>query len=721
MSKSTLSQHEGILSGIELLSEDDQNNIQQKVKVAFHRLLEHVNSTDCIQKLLDRDIIIECIKFAFKDEFDSTSIDEVLKPSIHFGNFQEFLRINTLSYTGRNDWVRSLKNRVEHAFANDLSDESFNSKQFTYIVFTHLILLCLVTQYIAQIFFDEGIPLPPEASFDEKIEKLTYGFLGLVKCEKILTFLNNQFSQICSFGETQNIVNAFVSIIEDRDNYLFLLAEVYGTPGTVLLENFFGIDLELPSFLLIVERNEAATLALDVLKTKTLQVRNQFSNTQEVSKTCEMIKKGKEKIRLDEISKQLNQNDEDATVLLYQIDSNSILHCCLLNGDVKLFTFSQAEKKALISRMQMLLKPCGIQLPRSVSFFSHIKEDIDTSNSTSKLELSHKRYPAKMTNKSKTQSPLQIATSNLKNLNAKWAAKSLYTILLKPLKDFLKGKKLIIIPDQHLFCLPFSSLLDENDNSLSINFRIQIVPTLHYLLSSLANTVDPESIGPAMFVGNPTLDYISGDGKPLMPPLPHATEEAMQLAALFNVSPIIEDEAKKSRICMNLEQVSIFHVASHAEPTFGWIYLAPDFDFPLSNVVKTQAYVLQEVDLRNLDLTNIRLVFLSCCNTGRGEVTSDGIFGIARAFLSTGARSVIITLWSVDDLITREFTHTFYTFLCEENSVCESLQLTMINFQSSDNQNHKMLKHWAPFQVLGEDIRFTKKELDKIRQLGTSL
>ena len=43
MSKSTLSQHDRVLSGIELLSEDDQNNIQQKVKVAFPRLLEHVN------------------------------------------------------------------------------------------------------------------------------------------------------------------------------------------------------------------------------------------------------------------------------------------------------------------------------------------------------------------------------------------------------------------------------------------------------------------------------------------------------------------------------------------------------------------------------------------------------------------------------------------------------------------------------------------------------
>ena len=431
------------------------------------------------------------------------------------------------------------------------------------------------------------------------------------------------------------------------------------------------------------------------MKTKTLQGRSHFPNTQEVSKTWEMIKEGKEKIRLDEISKQLNQNDEIATVLVYQIDSNGILRCCLSNGDVKLFTFPQADKKALISQMQILLKPCDIRLPRSVSFFNHVKEDMNTSNNTSKLELSHKRYPAdKMTNKSKTRSPLQIATSKLKNLNAKWAAKSLYNILLKPLKDFLKGEKLIIIPDQHLFCLPFSSLVDENDNSLSMNFRIQIVPTLHYLLSSLANTVDSESIGPAMFVGNPNLDYISRDGKPLMPPLPHATKEAMQLASLFNVNPIIENEARKSKVYKNLEQVSIFHVASHAEPTFGWIYLVPDFNF-------AHAYVLHECDFQSLDLRKVWLVFLSCCNTGRGEVTSDGIFGIARAFLFAGARSVIITLWPIDDDITLEFTHIFYTYLCQEKSVCESLQLTMKHFQTSENQYYRMCRSWGPISGFG--------------------
>ena len=124
--------------------------------------------------------------------------------------------------------------------------------------------------------------------------------------------------------------------------------------------------------------------------------------------------------------------------------------------------------------------------------------------------------------------------------------------------------------------------------------------------------------------------------------------------------------------------------------------------------------MLQEVDFQILDLRKVWLVFLTCCNTGRGEVTSDRIFGIARAFLSAGARSIIITLWPVDNDITLEFEHLFYTFLCQEKSVCESLQSTMRHFQTSENQYYKMYRSWTPFQVLGEDVKFTNKELDKI-------
>ena len=60
-----------------------------------------------------------------------------------------------------------------------------------------------------------------------------------------------------------------------------------------------------------------------------------------------------------------------------------------------------------------------------------------------------------------------------------------------------------------------------------------------------------------------------------------------------------------------------------------------------------------------------KLVVLSCCHSGRGTVTAEGVVGIARAFLGAGARSVLVSLWAIDDKATMEFMIRFY-----ENQSC---------------------------------------------------
>jgi CHAT domain-containing protein len=360
----------------------------------------------------------------------------------------------------------------------------------------------------------------------------------------------------------------------------------------------------------------------------------------------------------------------------------------------------------------MLLKPCNVRVPRSFCFFTGVNEETNPLTDTRACPQVTDRKPFINTNTHIHQIPLQKATSKLKKLNAICASKNLFRLLLQPVEHLFKGTKLIIVPDQSLFCLPFSSLLDENGNSLSMNYSVQIVPAVHYLLSSFTRNRDSDTIGQALFIGNPKLDFISS--------LPYATMEVERLAALFSTTPIIHEDATKEMVFSKLDdEVSIFHVASHGDPTFGWIYFAPDYDLVEPDHPKERAaYMLQEFDLAFSHL-NIRLVFLSCCCTGRGLIYKNGVFGIAREFLNSGARSVIVTLWPIDDLTTLEFTHKFYTFLCEEKSVCESLRLTMIHFQNHDNPDFRSYRSWAPFHVLGEDIKFTKEEMEKIRELST--
>ena len=56
---------------------------------------------------------------------------------------------------------------------------------------------------------------------------------------------------------------------------------------------------------------------------------------------------------------------------------------------------------------------------------------------------------------------------------------------------------------------------------------------------------------------------------------------------------------------------------------------------------------------------------LSCCHRGQGEVKSEGIVGIARAFLCAGARSVLVSLLAIDNEATFMFRKSFYQYLAD--------------------------------------------------------
>jgi CHAT domain-containing protein len=109
------------------------------------------------------------------------------------------------------------------------------------------------------------------------------------------------------------------------------------------------------------------------------------------------------------------------------------------------------------------------------------------------------------------------------------------------------------------------------------------------------------------------------------------------------------------------------------------------------------------------------LVVLCCCHTGQGEITSEGVIGITRAFLAAGARCVLATLWPISDYATKEFMEKFYGELCQETPVCEALRRTMNFFQTHEKEGYRSSWIWAPFTVYGEDVKFGKDEIEKIR------
>ena len=86
---------------------------------------------------------------------------------------------------------------------------------------------------------------------------------------------------------------------------------------------------------------------------------------------------------------------------------------------------------------------------------------------------------------------------------------------------------------------------------------------------------------------------------------------------------------------------------------------------------------------------------------------------MARAFLFAGARSVLSTLWAIDDQATMMFMKSIYQQLASGESASGALQRAMKCLRNS--QDYSAPKYWAPFVLMGDDIKIEleKKSLSK--------
>ena len=278
--------------------------------------------------------------------------------------------------------------------------------------------------------------------------------------------------------------------------------------------------------------------------------------------------------------------------------------------------------------------------------------------------------------------------------------RTLYDVIIGPIADVIDGDELIIVPEGPLCLAFYGAFMDSNQKYLVESYKIRILPSLNSWRLIANCPEDYHCKTGALLVGDPCLEKIPKKGRRRLQQLPCAREEVKIIATMLGTAPLIGEEATKDEVLKRLSEVALIHIAAHGRMETGDILLAPN---PTgSPKPKEKDYILTMADVLQAKL-RARLVVLSCCHSARGEIKAEGVVGIARAFLGAGARSVLVSLWALEDEATLEFMKSFYPYLREGQSASEALNRTMNFMRESDKFNK--IKQWAPFVLIGDDVK----------------
>lgn len=109
--------------------------------------------------------------------------------------------------------------------------------------------------------------------------------------------------------------------------------------------------------------------------------------------------------------------------------------------------------------------------------------------------------------------------------------------------------------------------------------------------------------------------------------------------------------------------------------------------------------ILSANDIARLDLSNTDMVVLSACQTGQGKATSEGLYGLQRAFKKARVGTIVMSLWNVSDKTTSEFMTTFYERLADKNNGWNKRK-AFEEAKEIIRKKHPDPFHWAAFVML---------------------
>ena len=276
------------------------------------------------------------------------------------------------------------------------------------------------------------------------------------------------------------------------------------------------------------------------------------------------------------------------------------------------------------------------------------------------------------------------------------------------------GAELVIVPHGVLGLVPFALLpVGAAGEPLGLRNALRYVPSLASL-RAVGEGGGVEMTGPArrqtwrgaLVVGNPApMPEVVGDNgmRGRLQALPGAEQEADSVALLLGAKALVEEAATETAVRARLPGAPIVHLATHGLAYGSEARVRETYVALAADGVNDGFLTLGELmDDPALGL-RAELVVLSACQTGLGDLKeAEGTVGLQRGLLARGARSVLVSLWSVDDRATAALMEAFYRHWLDDGdrpSKAEALRRAEGDIRAMPAWADP--RYWAAFQLVG--------------------
>ncbi len=316
-------------------------------------------------------------------------------------------------------------------------------------------------------------------------------------------------------------------------------------------------------------------------------------------------------------------------------------------------------------------------------------------------------------------------------------ARALDALVFAPVRKLVGAStRLLIAPDGQLSLVPFDALVDERGRFETEVFEISYLTSGRDLLRLGASApgagpptvfADPDFGGATRSADERKLVVEEAgpgqSGAPLpsllarayFAPLRGTAREARALGRLLPSARVLTRVEATKRAFVSLSAPRVLHVATHGfflasapapPPVSGEAptedpMLRSGLAFAGANLHEGGSGIVTALEVAGMDLWGTKLVVLSACDTGVGEVRNgDGVYGLRRALVLAGSETQVMSLWPVSDEGTRDLMIAYYSRLRDGAGRSAALRAVRLAMLGDPKRRHPY--YWASFIVSGE-------------------